>query len=140
MPKSNSDADENESLTSDEETTSPTRATFAPGPAPRSRSPIQATSPTNSRRFSRIQSRRPTINQRQPSRIDPNAKPIDKFRSAVEMVMRVNKTHIALKDLTPGIEPDLRYSNPYELYGHLHVRPRWLDVSVCIAYGLLARL
>ncbi|KAG8684729.1 hypothetical protein FRC09_015181 [Ceratobasidium sp. 395] len=120
MPKSNSDADENESLTSDEETTSPTRATFAPGPAPRPRSPIQVTSPTNSHRFSRIQSRRPTINQRQPSTIDPNAKPIDKFRSAVEMVMRVNKTHIALKDLTPGIEPDLRYSNPYELYGHLH--------------------
>ncbi|KAG8722814.1 hypothetical protein FRC08_007762 [Ceratobasidium sp. 394] len=121
MPKSNSDADENESLTSDEETTSPTRATFAPGPAPRSpQSSRPAMSPVGSHRFSRVQSRRPTIGMREPVRIDPSAKPIDRFRSAVQIVMRMNKTHVALKDLTPGVEPDLQYINPHELYGHLH--------------------
>ncbi|KAG9110290.1 hypothetical protein FRC07_008205, partial [Ceratobasidium sp. 392] len=123
MPKSNSDADENESLTSDEETTSPTRATFAPGPAPRSpQSHRPVTSPTSSYRFSRIQSRRPTVGPREPAivTIDPTAKPIDKFRAAVQLVVRMNKTHVALKDLTPGVEPDLLTRNPHDLYGHLH--------------------
>jgi len=121
MPKSNSDADENESLTSDEETTSPNRATFAPGPAPRSpQSSRVAMSPVGSHRFSRAQSRRPTMGAREPTRIDPSAKPIDRFRSAVQIVMKMNKTHVALKDLTPGMEPDLQYTNPFELYGHLH--------------------
>ncbi|QRV73040.1 CorA-like magnesium transporter protein [Ceratobasidium sp. AG-Ba] len=125
MPKSNSDADENESLTSDEETTSPTRATFAPGPAPRSpqspRSPRPMMSPVGSHRFSRVQSRRPTMPpQREPSRINPLDKPIDQFRSVVRAVMQMNKTHVALKDLTPGVGADLQRGDPYELYGHHH--------------------
>jgi hypothetical protein len=46
--------------------------------------------------------------------------------------MKMNKTHVALKDLTPGMEPDPQNSTPYELYGHHHVRG-----SVSLKYGFL---
>lgn len=123
MPKSNSDADENDSLTSDDEAevASPNRASFAPrdvaGPSPRSPVPTHRTARSANRR-----SRRPTMAAPVPSRIDPNAKPIDKFRTAVRLVMKMHRTHVALKDLSPGMEPDHQFSTPFELYGQYQQR------------------
>lgn len=87
MPKSNSDADENDSLTSDDEMVSPNRASFAPrdaaGPSPRSpKSPV----PTHRTTRSANRRRRPTMPAVEPSRINPSDKPIDKFRAAVRLV------------------------------------------------------
>lgn len=33
----------------------------------------------------------------------------------------MHRTHVALKDLTPGMEADLMYSTPYERYNHYQV-------------------
>lgn len=55
----------------------------------------------------------------EPSRIDPNSKPIDKFRTAVRLVQKMQRTHVALKDLTPA---DALHSTPHELYNQYQER------------------
>ncbi|KAJ1308498.1 hypothetical protein OPQ81_004202 [Rhizoctonia solani] len=111
MPKSNSDADENESLTSDEEA--------PPPPA----NPSTPRSPTGTHHTRRTARRRPTMpaSPQQPSRINPSDKPIDKFRTAVRLVTRIQKAQIALKDLGFGMAlPDAQGTNLEALYGHLN--------------------
>ncbi|KAF8743285.1 CorA-like Mg2+ transporter protein, partial [Rhizoctonia solani] len=118
MPKSNSDADENDSLTSDEE--GPTRSmttphTHANGSTPRS--------PTETHTTRRTGRRRPTLapSVQQPSRINPNDKPIDKFRTAVRLVTKMHRTQVALKDLGFGMGgQDHQGSSLPEMYGHLN--------------------
>ncbi|CAE6402509.1 unnamed protein product [Rhizoctonia solani] len=109
MPKSNSDADENDSLTSDEE--APPQAN---GSTPRS--------PTGTHHTRRTARRRPTMPVNpQPSRINPSDKPIDKFRTAVRLVTKMQKTQIALKDLGFGMGgPESQGTRLEALYGHLN--------------------
>ncbi|CAE7178392.1 unnamed protein product [Rhizoctonia solani] len=109
MPKSNSDADENDSLTSDEE--APPQAN---GSGPRS--------PTSTHHARRAARRRPTMAASvQPSRINPLDKPIDKFRTAVRLVAKMQKTQVALKDLGFGMGgPDPQSTRLDVLYGHLN--------------------
>ncbi|CAE6443351.1 unnamed protein product [Rhizoctonia solani] len=110
MPRSNSDADENDSLTSDEEEFTPPVNGSAP------------ISPTTTHHTRRTGRRRPTMPPNpQPSRINPADKPIDKFRTAVRMVTRMQKTQVALKDLGFGMGgPDPQGTNLDALYGHLN--------------------
>ncbi|KAF8759874.1 CorA-like Mg2+ transporter protein [Rhizoctonia solani] len=103
MPKSNSDADENDSLTSDEE--GPTRSMTTPHTHANGSTP------------------RPTLapSVQQPSRINPNDKPIDKFRTAVRLVTKMHRTQVALKDLGFGMGgQDHQGSSLPEMYGHLN--------------------
>ncbi|CAE6424399.1 unnamed protein product [Rhizoctonia solani] len=112
MPRSNSDADENDSLTSDEE--APPR-THANGSRPRS--------PTGTHTTRRTGRRRPTMpaSVQQPSRINPNDKPIDKFRTAVRLVAKMHRAQVALKDLGFGMGgQDHQGSSLQEMYGHLN--------------------
>ncbi|ELU45957.1 CorA domain-containing protein [Rhizoctonia solani AG-1 IA] len=117
--QSNSDADENDSLTSDEE--GPTRSmttphTHANGSTPRS--------PTETHTTRRTGRRRPTLapSLQQPSRINPNDKPIDKFRTVTKM----HRTQVALKDLGFGMGgQDHQGSSLPEMYGHLNVVHVW---------------
>ncbi|CAE6418565.1 unnamed protein product [Rhizoctonia solani] len=111
MPKSNSDADENDSLTSDEE---------APPQAMGSSAPRSPTETHHTRRTAR---RRPTMpaSPQRPSRINPADKPIDKFRTAVRLVTKMQKTQVALKDLGFGMGgPDPQGTTLEALYGHLN--------------------
>ncbi|CAE6524594.1 unnamed protein product [Rhizoctonia solani] len=111
MARSNSDADENDSLTSDEEAPPPPQANSS---TPRS--------PTETHHTRRTARRRPTMPViEQPSRINPSDKPIDKFRTAVRLVAKMQKTQVALKDIGFGMAgPDPQGTRLETLYGHLN--------------------
>ena len=120
MPKSNSDADENDSLTSDEEAVGPTLARVNPEdvqPQPQSRS--QSTPAI----LNGVDlSAKDLFEDDAPSSsLRPSQRPLAKFRSSVNKIISINRAHSALLDIAPGTEPgaDPRKSATAELYGHL---------------------
>lgn len=88
MPRSNSDADENDSLTSDGEAE-------VEVPPPRTQAPTVSSpkSATFTHRTGRPNRRRPTMAS-VPSEIDRSARPIDQFRMAVRKVCTILKLEI----------------------------------------------
>ncbi|CAE7123085.1 unnamed protein product [Rhizoctonia solani] len=105
MPRSNSDADENDSLTSDDEAVGPTVGrveieNVQSAPAALPETPNRGETG-------------------QDSSLRPPARPIAKFRSSVNKVISLNRAQSALLDIAPGTEPgaDPRKSATAELYG-----------------------
>ncbi|KAJ1308495.1 hypothetical protein OPQ81_004199 [Rhizoctonia solani] len=109
MPKSNSDADENESLTSDDEAISPTVGRVEPQGM--KSAPAALSGDLNSRDEVGGDA----------SQLQPPPRPIAKFRSSVNKVIALNRAQCALLDILPGTEPgaDPRKSATAELYGHI---------------------
>ncbi|KAF8607725.1 hypothetical protein BDV93DRAFT_519744 [Ceratobasidium sp. AG-I] len=113
MPKSNSDADENDSLTSDDEAMGPTSGRVG----------------ENSRDDRPAVSYRPSTTgndivedgDRDDGLLRPPQVPIAKFRSSVNKIISMRRTHSALMEVSPGTEPgaDPRRSATVEMYGHI---------------------
>ncbi|CAE6384301.1 unnamed protein product [Rhizoctonia solani] len=105
MPKSNSDADENDSLTSDEEAMGPTVGRVEP-------QDIQSAPAALAGELGAAEGGGSSL---QPPR------PIAKFRSSVNKIISMNRAQSALLDIAPGTEPgaDPRKSTTAELFGHI---------------------
>ncbi|KAG8768671.1 hypothetical protein FRC12_005444 [Ceratobasidium sp. 428] len=117
MPKSNSDADENDSLTSDDEVVGPTTGRVNP----------QDVAPA-ANRPSFNGSRRGAIEEQDLNEagtanggLRPPTRPNAKFRASVNKVIAMRRAHSVLRDITPGTEPgaDPRKSSTVEMYGHI---------------------
>ncbi|KAF8709447.1 CorA-like Mg2+ transporter protein, partial [Rhizoctonia solani] len=117
MPKSNSDADENDSLTSDEEAVGPTIGRVE-------LQGVQSAPAALAGEESVIQEVEGGGSSLQPPR------PIAKFRSSV---ISMNRAQSALLDIAPGTEPgaDPRKSTTAELFGHIKAN---CQIEIC-EYG-----
>jgi len=114
MPKSNSDADENDSLTSDDEAVGPTIGRVNPEDV---QPAVSRSSYTNRGGINTEDE----VNEGGSNSLRPPERPIAKFRSSVNKVISMNRTHSALMDIAPGTEPgaDPRKSTTAEIYGHI---------------------
>ncbi|CAE6429771.1 unnamed protein product [Rhizoctonia solani] len=120
MPKSNSDADENDSLTSDEEAVGPT---------------IGRVELQNVQSAPAALSENSNIDEvrAQGSSLQPPTRPITKLRSSVNKIISMNRAQSALLDIAPGTEPgaDPRKSATAELFGNIKANCK---IDIC-EYG-----
>ncbi|KAG8690469.1 hypothetical protein FRC11_011415 [Ceratobasidium sp. 423] len=110
MPRSNSDADENDSLTSDDEAVGPT---------------VGHVDLQNMQSAPAAPAGGPNVDEAGggSSLLEPPTRPtpITKFQSSVNKVIAMNRAQSALLDIAPGTEPgaDPRKSATVELYGQI---------------------
>ncbi|CUA70320.1 hypothetical protein RSOLAG22IIIB_00675 [Rhizoctonia solani] len=109
MPKSNSDADENDSLTSDDEAVGPTVGRVEP-------QNVQSAPAALSENLNREEAGISEGNS-----LRPPERPIAKLRSSVNKIISMNRAQSALLDIAPGTEPgaDPRKSATAELFGNI---------------------
>ncbi|CAE6503557.1 unnamed protein product [Rhizoctonia solani] len=109
MPKSNSDADENDSLTSDDEAVGPTVGRVEP-------QNVQSAPAALSENLNREEAGISEGNS-----LRPPERPIAKLRSSVNKIISMNRAQSALLDIAPGTEPgaDPRKSTTAELFGNI---------------------
>ncbi|CAE6419321.1 unnamed protein product [Rhizoctonia solani] len=120
MPKSNSDADENDSLTSDDEVMGPTVGRVELQDVQSAPAALDGGSNVDEVGGGSSSLRPP---------VRPNAK----FRSSVNKVIAMNRAQSALLDFVPGTEPgaDPRKSTSAELYGSIKANCK---IQIC-EYG-----
>ncbi|KDN48125.1 hypothetical protein RSAG8_03141, partial [Rhizoctonia solani AG-8 WAC10335] len=119
MPKSNSDADENDSLTSDDEAVGPTVGRTE-------LQNVQSAPATFSENSNRNEGGEGNL-------LQPPTRPITKLRTSVHKIIAMNRAQSALLDIAPGTEPgaDPRKSATVELYGGIKANCR---IEIC-EYG-----
>ncbi|QRV73043.1 CorA-like magnesium transporter protein [Ceratobasidium sp. AG-Ba] len=125
MPKSNSDADENDSLTSDDEAVGPTTGRVTAGDV----APVKSRPSYANERESGAAGIE-GLNETGASELRPPARPNAKFKASVNKVIAMRRAHAALVDVAPGTEPgaDPRKSSTAEMYGHISA-PCKIEIS-----------
>ncbi|KAH7343946.1 hypothetical protein B0J17DRAFT_644634 [Rhizoctonia solani] len=120
MPKSNSDADENDSLTSDDEAMGPTVGRVELQDVQSAPAALEVGSNVDEVGGG-------------DSSLRPPVRPIAKLRSSVNKVIAMNRAQSALLDFVPGTEPgaDPRKSTSAELYGGIKANCK---IQIC-EYG-----
>ncbi|KAG8743373.1 hypothetical protein FRC10_012177 [Ceratobasidium sp. 414] len=129
MPRSNSDADENDSLTSDDEAVGPTTGRANPRDAAPA---VSRPSYANEARNGAIQEQGLNEAGTRNGGLRPPKVPNARFRSSVNKVIAMRRAHSALRDVTPGTEPgaDPRKSSTAEMYGHIKASPANCQIEI----------